>query len=229
MKAIRPIHSLCMLGDSLAKGVIVDSAKKNYTFLKECFVNLFSAATGIVVDNFSKFGCTVTKGLEIARRYGDKLKGYDYVVLEFGGNDSNFNWREISERPRDLHMPATPLGEFEEKYKVLVDQVRESGGRPLMLNLPPVDGQRFFDWVSRNLNRENILRWLYGDVNTISRWHAGYNDAVCRVAAEKKVPLIDIRSIFTGKGKLTDYYCIDGMHLNAKGHKIVTERICAYA
>ena len=229
MKETNPIKSLCMLGDSLAKGVVVDSAKKNYTFLKDCFVNLFSTATGIVVTNLSKFGCTVTKGLEIARRNAAKLRDFDYVVLEFGGNDSNFNWKEISDNPRDLHVPATPLPIFKENYRALVDQVRDNGGRPLMLNLPPVDGQRFFDWVSRNLNKENILHWLYGDVNTITRWHAGYNEAVCQVAEEKDVPLIDIRSIFQDRPDLADCYCIDGMHLNAKGHALVTQRVCAYA
>lgn len=223
------MKSLCMLGDSLAKGVIVDSAKETYTFLKDCFVNLFSATTGVVVDNFAKFGCTITKGLEIARKNAGKFKNYDYVVMEFGGNDSNFNWKEISERPDDRHLPATPLDEFEKKYAELVDQVRESGGRPAILNLPPLDSQRFFDWVSRGLDKANIMKWLFEDVETINRWHSGYNDAACRVARLNRVPLIDIRATFKNMGNLGDYYCIDGMHLNHNGHRMVTDCICAYA
>ncbi len=221
------LSSLCMFGDSVGKGVVLDTAINKYTFLKDCFVNLFSRATGTLVTNYSKFGCTITKGLTILNRHLDSLPKYDYTVLEFGGNDSNFDWAAISADPDAEHQPQTPLPLFKEEYHQMIDTVRAQGGRPVMLNLLPLDAQRFFNWISRGLNADNILHWL-GDVDAIFRWHSSYNDAVCQVAAETDTPLIDIRSAFLEAGKYGDLFCADGMHPNAKGHKCIFERVAAY-
>ncbi|NLL46355.1 MAG: SGNH/GDSL hydrolase family protein [Clostridiales bacterium] len=220
--------SLCLFGDSVAKGVVLDNVKNKYIFLKDSFANAFAAATGVAVDNFAKFGCTIVKGLEIASKRADMLKDYDFVVLEFGGNDCNFNWAEIAKAPDAQHLPATPLDEFEASYRSLIEGIRSKGARPLMFNLPPIDSKRFFDWVSKGLNAENILKWL-GDVEHIYRWHRGYNDAVCRIAEETGTPLIDIRSSFLNLTDYREFICEDGMHPNLKGHKLIFETIRRYA
>jgi len=220
--------SLCLFGDSVAKGVVLDSVKNKYTFLKDSFANAFAAATGVAVDNFAKFGCTVVKGLEIASKRSGMLSDYDFVVLEFGGNDCNFDWAKIAETPDAQHIPATPIDEFEASYRRLIEDVKAKGGRPIVVNLPPIDSQRFFKWVSRGLNADNILKWL-GDVEHIYRWHRSYNDAVCRIAEETKTPLIDIRSGFLNSSDYREYICEDGMHPNSKGHRLIFETVRRYA
>ena len=217
--------SVCMIGDSISKGVVFDSVMNKYTLLKNNFVNMLKINADISVKNYSLFGCTVTKGLEILGRHKDEVGSYNFTVLEFGGNDCDFNWKEVSDTPEKKHLPKTPVDEFEEKYIHMISKIHEYGGHPAVLSLPPIDAKRYFAWISRNLNPKNILSWL-GDTGFIYRWHEMYNLATCRLAKECSVPFIDISSAFLEKQNYRDLICEDGIHPNKEGHKLICKTIC---
>ncbi len=222
------IQSVCVFGDSVAKGIAFDSVRKKYILLKDSFVSMIERNSHIVIRNFSKFGCTVVKGGEVLKKHLSELGRYDYTVLEFGGNDCDFNWAEVSASPESNHAPNTPVSVFEEYYSRMIDEIRACGGKPLLLSLPPIDAKRYFVWISRGLNPENILRWL-GDVEFIYRWHEMYNLAVNRLAILHHVPLIDISSAFLKTGNFQDLICEDGIHPNENGHRLIGQTIEKYA
>lgn len=221
-------QSICVFGDSVSKGVVFDSALKKYMIIKDSFLHLLERAANVMVSNYSKFGCTVTKGWEILQKHQNELSKYDYTVLEFGGNDCDYDWAKISAEPEAFHLPKTPVADFAEKYSGMVTEVKTCGGNPVLLSLPPIDAKRYFEWVSRGLNADNILRYL-GDVEHIYRWHEMYNLAVCRVALERQVPLIDISSVFLQTGNYQKFICEDGIHPNEMGHKLIEKAIAQYA
>ncbi len=216
--------SVCIFGDSVSKGVIFDSALKKYTLLRDCFVNRIKRSFPVIIKNYSRFGYTITKGMELMRRHMSELVGYDYTVLEFGGNDCDFNWAEVSAKPDEEHQPKTPVGLFERKYKELIAQVRTCGSRPILLTLPPIDADRYFKWISKGLNPGAILKWL-SDVEHIYRWHERYNLAVCQVAQECDVPVIDISSAFLEEHHYQLFLCEDGIHPNEDGHRLISRVI----
>lgn len=211
---------ICVFGDSVAKGVVYDEARRKYTFLKESFINLFSTARHIPVRNLARFGCTTVRGKQLLEKHRDQICQYDYIIMEFGGNDCNFNWEQISMEPEKDHSPAVPSPVFRETYSSMLSQIREYGSRPVLLSLPPLNQQRFFDWVCRGLNGENIMKWL-GDVNYIYRWQEAYNLILFQLAAEHRVPLIDIRKIFLENRHYGDLLCVDGMHPSRQGHALI--------
>lgn len=221
------MKSVCVFGDSLAKGVVLDSIKNKYTFLKDSFLSLVSQKTGINFTNYSKFGCDIKKGRDIFLKHKEELCNYDFIFIEFGGNDCNFDWKSISEHPDEVHQPQTSLDEFENIYRGIVSDIMALDAHPVLLSLPPLDADKFFNWVSKGNSPENILKWL-GDVDHIFRWHSSYNDVVCKLANELKVPLIDIRSTLLTKENYTDYICDDGMHLNKKGHKLISNKVAQF-
>ncbi len=216
---------LCGFGDSIMKGVVYDAAKKKYSLLKDSFANTISDFCSFTTENFAKFGCTVTKGLEIVKKHTDIIKGSDYVALEFGGNDSDFNWKEIAKDPDAEHIPQTTLSSFEAEYADLINEVKAAGGHPVILNLPPIDAQKYFDWVSRGVNKENILKWLGGSEEYIYKWHEMYSLSLHKLSKEADVSLIDIRSAFLIKKDYKDYLCMDGIHPNEMGHALISETI----
>ena len=55
-----------------------------------------------------------------------------------------------------------------------------------------------------------------------------YNLAVCRLALQQQVPLIDISSAFLQAGNYQKYICEDGIHPNEQGHKLIEETISRY-
>lgn len=218
------INSVCIFGDSVAKGVVFDAVKNKYSLLKESFANIVERQQNISIFNFARFGCTISMGSEILKRHESELNRFDYTILEFGGNDCDYNWAEISEDPLGQHICNTPIPLFREKYKELIYRVLQNGGKPVLLNLPPIDSKRYFQWVSRGLNRKNLIAYL-GEIDSIHDWQALYSKAVEELAAEIKVPLIDIRSGFMRMKSFSDYLCADGIHPNEKGHLLISKAI----
>ncbi len=184
------------MGDSVAKGVVFDAQRNRYVIAKENLGEQIAQAFGCSVTNLSKFGCTVTDGLARFEKQKDVLQDCRTVLMNFGGNDSDFLWQEISAAPDELHEPKTPIDYFEQTYLRLIERVRKSGLTPVLLNLPPVDHGRYFGWISRGLDADNILKWLGGTSEFIYRWHEQYNVAVHKIAQTANVKLIDIRSAF---------------------------------
>lgn len=211
-------------GDSIGRGVVMNHDSGKYGFTQESFANLVCEKFNLAINNFSKFGCTVTKGLGIVKK---KLpeNNCDFAVVEYGGNDSDFKWPEIAANPKGEHLPNTPLEEFGKNYEEIIDTIRASGKLPVIMNLPPIDAQRYFNWFSRGINGDNVLEWLNGDTQCIYRYHEMYNMRVCTIAARKNVLLIDIRSALLAKFDYRDYICDDGIHLNEKGHLLVADTI----
>ena len=106
------IYSVCIFGDSVARGVVFDAVKNKYSLLKESFANIVERQQNIAIRNYSRFGCTISMGSEILKRHETELGKFNYTILEFGGNDCDYNWAEVSENPYRQHLCNTPIALF---------------------------------------------------------------------------------------------------------------------
>lgn len=214
---------LCIFGDSIGKGVILHPVTSRYEVIKLNLEKLFGRSK-VKIQNYSLFGGTVAKALSQVKRHAPELAGYRNIFLEVGGNDCDFAWGEIAASPEREHQPRTPLGEFRNLYREIVGEIRTNGGNPIILTLPPLEPKRFFQWVSRGLDKDNVLRWL-GDVDMIYRWQEMYNIEVMLLAGEMNVPLIDIRRAFLERSRYRDLICTDGIHPNSDGYLLIYKTI----
>ena len=219
--------SIGIFGDSIVKGVVYDSSRGKYIYSENSFVKSFVKKTGIAVDNYAKFGCTLTKGEQIIEKFSSKLAQYKYIALEFGGNDCDFFWPDISEDPHRQHLPNTPIESFEKVYWRIVDRLMAKQYHPVLFSLPPLDPHRYFAWISKGLDAENILSWL-GDVEFIYRWQEMYSIAVVKLAAAKNIPLVDIRKAFLQSRNYQSLLCDDGIHPNESGHSLILNTIAGH-
>lgn len=131
-------ENICILGDSIAKGVVFDAQRNRYTIANNNLGKQLAEMYDCSVTNLSKFGCTVTDGLARFEKQKDALQDCRTVLMNFGGNDSDFLWQEISAAPDELHKPKTPIDIFEQTYLNLIERVRKCGFTPVLLNLPPI-------------------------------------------------------------------------------------------
>ena len=213
------MNRVCIFGDSIAKGVVMDANNK-YVFLKDSFVSLIQRAYSFAVENFARFGCTIERGCSMVDKCSDEISTSDVTVLEFGGNDCDFDWSAVAADPSLPHECKTPLDKFTKTYEDLVKHVRSLKSRPVIMSLPPIDAERYFAHISKGLNSDNILKFI-GDVQHIARWQEMYNIAVLNIAKKCDVEVLDTRTAFLPRPDFRDYICEDGIHPNAKGHELI--------
>lgn len=221
------MNKICLFGDSISKGVIIDELRSRYTMTKKSFANLLSNEISLEVSNYSMLGCTITKGKSMLERHRKTLEDCALVVLEYGGNDSDHNWEEIAADPYGEHQPKTPIDRFEEIYREIIEELKSMDKQIVILNLPPIDEHKYFDWFSKGLDQSRILTWLGGKTEYIYRFHEIYNVRLSRLASLYQIPMIDIRSAFLERKNYSDYLCEDGIHPNEKGHELIAQAICA--
>lgn len=220
--------TIVVFGDSISRGVIFDEEKHRHSLLLDSFTNLVKQHLAGVVINAAKFGSTLVDGLQ--RLQNDVLqKKPDIVLIEFGGNDCDFPWEEMAADPSILRQPKTERKTFYELLKELVTKLNEMEIVPVLVSLPPLDAEKYFRWVSKNseLAQQNILKYI-GSVSRIYSWHEQYNAAILRVAEETKTRLIDIRSSFLETEDYTKLICLDGIHPNSEGHRVIAGKILDY-
>ncbi|MBE6692109.1 MAG: SGNH/GDSL hydrolase family protein [Ruminococcaceae bacterium] len=207
-------------GDSILKGVMFNEELNRYKLFGYRFNEL--AENGIEVENNCKMGATIEQGFEIMK---DTLGDCDkdtVVILEYGGNDCNYNWSEVSNNPKGEFLPNTTAEKFQEVYLKMIDYARQKGATVAVCNLVPIDSERFMNWVSKGLNFDNILNWL-GDINRIARWQEYYSHIAERVANLAKCPILDLRSNFLCHHSMLNMIGVDGMHPSPEGHTLIKE------
>ena len=213
---------LSIFGDSIFKGVQLDGNSK-YVVKDELEFNLIASDAGYSMENFSKFGCTVTKAWDYFQKASDKIKA-DIVLMDFGGNDCDFEWKEIANYPMGVHRPKTEFFSYVETYNNMVDSMLSYGIMPIVATLVPIQGDMYIDYKCKTFGLEHadIMKWL-GKIERIERFQQMYSDAVIGLSSTRDVPLFDIRSIFTNSKNPKSMMCQDGIHPNSYGQKAISD------
>jgi len=211
---------LCILGDSILKGIRLDEVSNKYIVGDGIDFAMIADRAGLKLENHSKFGCTVTKAWDYAkRRFINDTP--DIVFMDFGGNDSDFRWKDINDRPLDVHDPNTNISTFISTYESMLDAATARGVKPVITTLVPVQSEKYFEWFCKTLGlvKDRVMSWL-GDIDRIAHFQQVYSDAVKGIAAGRDIPLIDLRAAFQNELD-QDLMCSDGIHPNEKGQRLI--------
>lgn len=211
--------TVLIMGDSVAKGVIPQNGR--YTHVEKSCVSHMTETLLTPIHSFTRFGATVSYGEKHLDSLVDKYQP-DLVVLEYGGNDSDFDWASIAADPKGLHLPHTPMQEFQAAYTRILEKLKKLNIKTLLTNLPPIDAQRYFSWFSKGdlAFQKRVLLWL-GEVGRIFWWHERYSDAIYRLARKWQVPLVDLRGEFMAEEDYRTLLSADGIHPNQKGQDVM--------
>lgn len=211
---------LHLWGDSIAKGVVFDDTRGRYCITPGRCVPKLQDALGMSIINHARMGAIASEGLaDFLQTQPDPGMP---VAIEYGGNDCDMPWAAVSENPDGDYDARVPRDAFADTLRAFVKAVRERSMIPLLITPPPLDAQRYFDWVTNGLSKEAVLRFL-GDVHHIYRWQERYANAVRKVAVELRCALFDMRDALLDDRHYPDKLCRDGIHLNAEGHALIAE------
>lgn len=228
MATFEEFYKCILFGDSISRGVIFDEIKEKYVTIENSFAAIVESRFNGFVVNCARFGNTIIRGFS---RFQAEIKknNPDIALIEFGGNDCDFNWEKIAESPSATHSPKTDINEFRQTLQELVEQLKSVEIIPVLLTIPPIDADRYLDWVSKfNADvKESIMQWL-DSVTKIYWWQERYNAAIISVAEKTQARWIDIREAFLRTPDYRQFICKDGIHPNAKGHELIAAKILEY-
>ena len=212
-------------GDSILKGVLLEGGK--YTVSHEWEEKL-AERFGLQVTNRCRFGSTLPKAMARIEKDSESDGGGEYALLEFGGNDCDYDWAAIADAPEGEHVCKTPPQRFLDCYRRAIRLLRGSGRNPVLSTLPPINAELYLGFLCRNgLSRENIVRWL-GDVQRIYRWQENYSQMAEQLAREEGTPLIDLRRPFLQDSRSpAALLCADGIHPSRAGQELIYDAFCA--
>ena len=224
MKIIRKVE---VFGDSILKGIQINPFNKRYHVDNNIDIDMLSKKFSLNIVNRSKLGFTVTKGKIVLDKYLDEEPDCAAILMDFGGNDCDFNWESISEDPDAEHKPNTPINDFVKIYTNIIKKIRTKGITPVITNLPPIEPQLYFDWFCKDLNKESVLRWLEG-ISTIYRFQEFYSRTVEEIARNTGTMLVDLRGAFLKERLVRRFLCEDGIHPNTEGQKLITQELAKF-
>lgn len=211
-------------GDSIGKGITYDEARGRHIICRENYETTLKGE-GFEVHNYARMGCTAVMGEALMT--GDRMKG-DIALIEFGGNDSDIDWKAVSaDETGDIQPALVSIPDFRAALTRMIERARSFSLKPILVTPLPVAAGRYFEWVSKGLDRDRILKYLGGSAEYIYRWQERYDRALLDVAARENTPVFDIRSRFLDEKNLGDVMSIDGIHPNPKGYAIIRETLIA--
>ncbi len=212
---------LHIFGDSILKGVILNEVRGRYITSNEIGYDVIAERLHLEICNHSKFGCTVTRGETYLRHVIDQGVRGGICLLEYGGNDCDFDWRAVAEAPNAEHLPNTPLPLFCETYHRMISLAKSVEMTPIVVGLPPISSTRYLTQIGgRDIDTDAVLTWL-GDAGAIYRYQERYARAVAEIAAQEGVEFVDLRAPFLAVRRMETILCADGIHPNADGQHII--------
>ena len=215
------MKKLILFGDSIMKGVTFNGS--GYHLCPDHDLPQL-AARGIEIENHTKMGATIGDGLRAMDKYLTGCDSQTTVLLGYGGNDCDYDWKAISADPDGEHLPHTPSERFIDGYCTAIRKARQAGARVAMTSLPPLEQSRYFSFITKGLSAENILRWL-GDTDHLYRWQEYYNDMVTQLSRAFGCRLIDLRAEFLKSRVFPSLIGADGIHPTQAGHDLIHQSV----
>lgn len=217
--------NIITFGDSIMFGIVVNPDNMRYVKPKEYDLKALGEQKGLRLTNLSRMGRDSKDGLEVVKNYVSQNPAPDIAVIEYGGNDCTYNWRELSINPaKENGHPKVELDNYLENLTEITTILQNKGCKVYYMNLPPIDGETHLDWLTKDgLNKDNLLSFL-GTSDTIRRVHAEYNSEMEKLANKLNVQILDIRSKFDLSCR-AELLSIDGVHPSRKGLSIIQNEI----
>ncbi|MGI6013935.1 MAG: SGNH/GDSL hydrolase family protein [Oscillospiraceae bacterium] len=213
-------------GDSLMKATMPDNNWR-YHFHAELLTSAFSKLP-VSLTNRAKFGATTCKGSFVLQQDMAAGRSYDYALIEFGGNDCNYDWISIAADPEGTHSPAVSLPQFTAGLEDMVQTLEQQQIQPVLMTLPPIDANRYLDFiVSKGSSKPAILHWL-GDVQRIYRVQELYSNAIANLAQRFQLPCIDVRSLFLASPRFSQLISRDGIHPSESGYHLLYQTLAGF-
>ena len=220
------MKKIWLFGDSIFKGITYSDEKQRYRVsAMQNFKKL--EESGIEIQNFSKLGATIEYGYKILKTKLLAPTEDSTVFFEYGGNDCDCDWKYVAEHVNEKKESNVDIETFKSVYKKCIQYAKDCKTRVVLVNLVPIDAEKYMNWIGKEGRYANILRWL-GDKSMLYRLHEYYNRAVEDIARETGCELLDLRSMFLLSHEYHLLMSRDGLHPSMMGYQKIENALTKF-
>ena len=211
-----------IFGDSILRGIILNDEMK-YRISSDINYEKIEKELDIKIINYAKMGCTITKGKKVIDSVLEKEPNIKYALIEYGGNDCDYDWSAVAEVASKAYLPKTPVEDFEQNLIAIIEALKSRGIKPILMTLPPINADKYFKWICRNITSVSNVMYFLGDVDIIYRRQELYSNVIASIGYRMGVDVVDIRNEFLIRNDFPELLCEDGIHLNDKGRDVMIQ------
>ena len=218
------INKISAYGDSILKGAVTGTDSGHlFDIIEDSSLVLASKALGFDLNNQSVFGSIVSKTQRRLNRDIEKGIFSDLAIIESGGNDCDYDWTHVSSSPDEKHLPRTTLEDFIQKISEMVDVCRKNKITPLIMTMPPLVRDRWYNHILHGQDENAVLKILNDNPDRLYQNHELYNISLVEYAFKNSVQIVDMRKEMLLSENYRNLMCLDGIHPNEKGYKFMSE------
>ena len=218
------INKISAYGDSILKGAVTGTDSGHlFDIIEDSSLVLASKALGFELNNQSVFGSIVSKTQRRLNRDIEKGIFSDLAIIESGGNDCDYDWTQVSSFPDEKHLPRTTLEDFIQKISEMVDVCRKNKITPLIMTMPPLVRDRWYNHILHGQDENAVLKILNDNPDRLYQNHELYNISLVEYAFKNSVQIVDMRKEMLLSENYRNLMCLDGIHPNEKGYKFMSE------
>ena len=218
------INKISAYGDSILKGAVTGTDSGHlFDIIEDSSLVLASKALGFELNNQSVFGSIVSKTQRRLNRDIEKGIFSDLAIIESGGNDCDYDWTHVSSSPDEKHLPRTTLEDFIQKRSEMVDVCRKNKITPLIMTMPPLVRDRWYNHILHGQDENAVLKILNDNPDRLYQNHELYNISLVEYAFKNSVQIVDMRKEMLLSENYRNLMCLDGIHPNEKGYKFMSE------
>ncbi|MCF0241967.1 MAG: SGNH/GDSL hydrolase family protein [Treponema sp.] len=217
------MKTIAVFGDSILKGAVTGLSDHLFDVLEENSLSIAQKKLGFELHNDSVFGSIITKSQKRLNKFFEKGGKADIVIIESGGNDSDYDWSLVSQNPDNPEIsPKVPLNDYIRILNEMVQTVKTNGALPVIMTMPSLVADRWFTHICRGQNESNIKKFL-GECppDKLGKFHEMYNLNLMEYCITNNIFMVDMRKAFLETPDYRKLMCLDGIHPNQKGYEFM--------
>lgn len=220
------MKKIAVFGDSILKGAVTGYSDHLFDILPENSLTLAQKEIPFELFNDSVFGSTISKTQKRLNKFFEKGETADFVIIESGGNDCDYDFLSMLKNGETSAPQRTPLSDFMTMLDQMVQTVKEKGCIPVVMTMPSLVADRWYEHITRALDQDGKAKVdaFLGEnpVDRLSKNHEIYNLNLMEYCRKEGILMIDMRKALLEAPDYRSLMCKDGIHPNEEGYKYMS-------